>query len=259
MTLIAVEASNVSEAWLAAAARLDGEPKRKALHTVVQIADPVAETLAVRQAMDQMLAARQLPCVETVANTIFPEAIARSSNDHAELVERYVRMYPTLRRYPGNRNGTYFGRLVNYPTAGTPFDQVGAVINRIIVQRDGGRPLRAARFEATLGMPDDAPAVPIYVPGVDNNPMAFPCLSHCHFQTDAEGRVHLLATYRYQYLVLKGYGNYLGLGKLLAYVARQTGHQVGQLTVTAGQAHLESPITLVRDMLERFTTGAAER
>jgi hypothetical protein len=259
MTLIAVEASDVSTAWLAAAARLDGEPKRKALQTVVQIADPAAETPAVRQAMDELLAARQLPCVETVANTIFPEAFARKSLDHADLVERYLGMYPMLQRFPGNKNGTYFGRLIQYPTAGAPFDQVDAVINRIRTQRASGNPKHAARFDASLSFPEDAISVPIYVPGVDKNPMAFPCLSACNFQTDAEGRVHLLATYRYQYLVLKGYGNYLGLGRLLAYVARQTDHHVGQLTVVAGQAHLESPITLVRDMLDRFAADGAGR
>jgi hypothetical protein len=255
VSLISVEASNVSIAWLAAAQRLDGEPKRKAIHTVTRIVDPVAETPAVRAAMDELLADKDLQCVDTVANTIFPEAIARSSCDHAELVDRYVRMYPLLqKRYLDNRRGTYFGRLIQYPTATEPFDQVGAVISRIIIERNGGNP-KHARFEGTLTVPDDAMNVPVYVPGQDNSPMGFPCLSHCSFQTDTEGRVHLLATYRYQYLVQKGYGNYLGLGRLLAHVARQTELRVGHLTVVAGQACLESPIMPVRAMVDRFAYG----
>lgn len=253
MTFISVEASNVSTAWLAISQRLNGEPKRKAIHTVTRIDDPVAEDPTVRAAMDELLASgKKLQCVDTVANTIFPEAIARSSRDHEELVQRYVRMYPLLQeRFGKNQYGTYFGRLVQYPTTKGPFDQVGAVIRRIAIERGGGNP-KQARYEATLEVPQDTSNVPVYVPNTDNRSMAFPCLSHCSFQLDTEGRVHLLATYRSQFLVERGYGNYLGLGRLLAHVARQASLSVGHLTVVAGLAHLESPITRVRLMLERF-------
>lgn len=255
MSFISVEASNVSTAWLATAQRLNREPKRKAINTVTRIAEPVGEDPAVRAAMDELLdSGKNLQCVETVANTIFPEAIARSSRDHEELVERYVRMYPVLRkRFTKNAQGTYFGRLIQYPTAKGPFDQVGAVINRINVQRtSGGAPLGAARYEAIVEAPADPGDLSVYVPNTDNSPMGFPCLSYCAFQLDTMGHVHLLATYRSQYLVERGYGNYLGLGRLLAHVAHQTGLQLGHLTVVAGLAQLESPITRVRLMLERF-------
>jgi hypothetical protein len=253
MSMVSVEGTNVSTAWLTAVRRLDHEPERKALHTVVRITDPTTESPAVREAVENLLKSRRLPSVETVANTIFPESLARTSRDHADLVARYEHLYPVLQRYPGNESGTYFGRLVMYPTAKEPFDQVGAVIKRIITQRDSGNPKHAARFETLLAVPDaDTTAVPIYVPNTDNNPMRFPCLSHCLFQTDSHGNVHLLATYRYQYLVQKGYGNYLGLARLLSYVAQQTGSQVGHLTVVAGKAHLEPPIMPIRAMFTRF-------
>lgn len=167
-------------------------------------------------------------------------------------------MYPLLKkRYDKNVRGTYFGRLIQYPTTKGPFDQIGAVIARIAIERKAPRP-KQARYEATLGTPDDlAVNVPVYVPGKDNNAMAFPCLSHCSFQIDTEGRVHLLATYRSQYMVERGYGNYLGLGRLLAYVGGKAGLQVGQLTVMTGLTHLESPIIPVRNMLVRFANDAA--
>lgn len=257
MSLITVEAADVSTAWLAAAGQLERALKRKSVHTVVRIANPVAESPAVRTAMEGLLADQDHQSVETVANTIFPAAIARSSRDHAELVERYVRMYPLLKkRYYKNERGTYFGRLIQYPTTKGPFDQIGAVISRIAIERNSPGP-KQARYEATLGIPDDlAMNTPIYVPGTDNSPMSFPCLSHCSFQIDTEGRVHLLATYRSQYMVERGYGNYLGLGRLLAYVAGNVGLRVGHLTVVTGLAHLESPIIPVRNMLVRFANDA---
>lgn len=258
--MIAVEAADVSTAWLEAARRLAWDPKRKADGTVVRICEPVGEIPAVREAMDELLEAQELQSVETVANTIFPEAIARSSLDHAELVDRYVRMYPTLRKLDTqNRSGTYFGRLIQYPTGKGLFDQIGAVIRRIGIEQAGGNP-KQARYEASLAVPDEmAMNVPVYVPGTDNSPMSFPCLSHCSFQLDTDGYVHLLASYRSQYLVKRGYGNYLGLGRLLAHVARQTRRQVGHLTVVAGLAHLEPPVMPVRDMVIRFAGAAKSR
>lgn len=252
--MIAVKAPNISAAWLAAASRLLAEPKRKALHTAVHISDPTAEVPEVRTAVDELLAAENLQGVETVANTIFPAAIAASSRNHAELVKRYLRMFPILKRYDGNRRGTYFGRLIQYPTSKEPFDQIDAVIKRIGIERANRGP-KQARYEATIADADEqlSTTTPVYVPGRDNSPMAFPCLSHCSFQLDTEDHVHLLATYRSQYMVQRGYGNYLGLGRLLAYVAEQSGLQVGHLTVAAGLARVEPPILPVRDLLGQFS------
>nr|WP_221382992.1 hypothetical protein [Actinoplanes polyasparticus] len=256
-----VEADNISTAWLAAAAKLDAAPKRKAIHSVVRIADPVGEVPAVRAAMDQLLAGQNMQSVETVANTIFPAAFARSSRDHAELVERYMKIYPLLTtRYRDNKKGTYFGRMINYPSApnprkpgsGGPWDQISEVIRTITVELNGGIP-KGARYEVGLGLPDDAMNVQVFVPGTDTSAMAFPCLSHCSFQQEGEEYVHLLAHYRYQYLLKRGYGNYLGLSGLLAHVARQTGLKVGQLTVVAGMAWLEPPVIPVSNMLDEFT------
>lgn len=260
MSMISVETSNISTAWVAAAGRLLEQPHRKAIHTVVRVADPLTEIPAIRAAVDSLMSEPPvLQSVETVANTIFPAAIAASSRDHADLVRRYVRMFPTLKRFPKNRRGTYFHRLIQYPTAKGPFDQIGAVITRIGIERGNTGP-KQARYEATLTDSDDlwSSTAPIYVPGGDNNAMSFPCLSHCSFQLDIEGRVHLLATYRSQWMVQRGYGNYLGLGRLLAYIAKQSGLQVGHLTVMAGLAHLESPILRVRDLVQQFGQDTIE-
>lgn len=253
-----VNESNVSTAWLAAVAALDREPKREAFHTVVAIADPVAEVAAIRAEVDQILVTRGKQSVETVANTIFPAALARASHDHEQLVQRYVGLYPKLKRFPKNDRGVYFHRLIQYPAKDGPFDQIGAVIERIETERNTRGPKRA-RYETTIGVPDDLTvSTPIHVPGTDTNPIGFPCLSHCSFQLDnAQGQVHLLATYRSQFLVERGYGNYLGLGRLLAHVADQTGLQTGRLTVVAGLAHLEPPVTPVRDIIDRFTEELA--
>jgi thymidylate synthase len=47
----------------------------------------------------------------------------------------------------------------------------------------------------------------------------------------------------------RAYGNYLGLGRLLAYIANQADLSPGTLTVVAGHAHLDGPITAIRPLL----------
>jgi hypothetical protein len=71
--------------------------------------------------------------------------------------------------------------------------------------------------------------------------------------------VHLLATYRNQYLVERGLGNYIGLANLRDYVAVQAGLAPGELMVVAGHAIADGPKTPLRSLLDRLaeTTGAA--
>ena len=84
-----------------------------------------------------------------------------------------------------------------------------------------------------------AVALPVRAPGQDNSLLGFPCLSHCSFQLDRSGTLHAMAHYRSQLMVERAYGNYLGLGRLLSYIAAQAGLDTGELTVTAGYARLD--------------------
>jgi hypothetical protein len=269
MPMLCIEGANVSRAWLEAVralARMGSDPR--ALHMVVSIADPITEEPEIRRVVDMLLTDVDLPPVDTVANTIFPAATAATCNSHAQLAERYLAYLPRLRKFKGNRLGTYFGRLIAYPGPNGPVDQLARAIDRM---QKGGL-ARFTRYEALIDQPtshhlgeinpvgadleesepsDPGPAgingegeasaafVPIYVPGKDNVPGNFPCLSYCSFQLDAEGRVHAVAYYRSQFMVQRAYGNYLGLGRLLHYVAEQAGLRTGELTVVAGQAQIE--------------------
>ncbi|MFD1145665.1 thymidylate synthase family protein [Saccharothrix hoggarensis] len=93
---------------------------------------------------------------------------------------------------------------------------------------------------------------PIYAPRTDAMPLGFPCLSHVSFQA-VGNTVHALAQYRSQYLVERGYGNYLSLGLLLRYVADAAGLQVGALTVTTGLAAVDGGVRQLTTALQSLT------
>jgi thymidylate synthase len=65
-----------------------------------------------------------------------------------------------------------------------------------------------------------------------------------------ERKLHMQAIYRNEFLVGRGYGNYLGLGELQAYIAAQAGLQVGELLMTLGHVELDSTKGPIRAMLK---------
>ncbi len=259
-----IRAQTVSAAWLAAVRLALDAPGHRLFHQVTQIEDPTAEDPAVRQAVDGLLADLSLPPVETVANTIFPSGIAATSKSYEQLTERYRRLYPTLKRWPANVHGTYFGRLVAYPAAGQHIDQLAELIRKLRTELRTSVP-KAARYEVNLAAPGEtfptpspaangtafdasekdatvvAQPLPIHCPGQDTGAMAFPCLTFCSFQLDGSF-LHAVAHYRSQYLVQRAYGNYLGLGRLLHYVGEQTELQVGELMVIGAYAQIDPKV-----------------
>ncbi|MDW5327193.1 hypothetical protein [Plantactinospora sp. KLBMP9567] len=265
MDTFTVSGPDISAAWIRACRALDQLPGRRAYHTVVRIEDPTSDDPRVRSRLDRILTSKQKQPVRTVANTIFPAALARSAKDHDTLVARYQDAFPTLKRlHRGNQLGTYFDRLINYPGPRGRNDQLAFIIGRLRQQQETRGPMTAC-YEANLVSPaadHDRGAVavsaPVRVPGVDNGIMQFPCLSHCSFQLDRAGRLHLTALYRSQYMVERAYGNYVGLGELLAYVAERSGLHMGRLTVVAGYAQIDGGfITKIRPLLAEATTPLA--
>lgn len=262
--MFVVDAKNVSLAWRDACLALDvpGNPRRDAFHTVVRIADPTAEDPQVRAHFDRMRRDKGYRLIDTVANTLFPAALAATAKSPADLVRRFREFYPRLQRIDrANATGTYFGRIVEYPGPDGTVDQLTALIERIGRQAAGKGPMSAA-YEMDISHPQDTEPEPepgvgvgawpasVHVPGKDNGYRGFPCLSHCSFQLDRDRTLHAVAHYRSHYMVDRAYGNYLGLGRLLAYLAQHAGVRPGTLTVVAGHAQIEADITALRPVLQ---------
>lgn len=252
-----VDAPDVSTAWFEACKRLAELPKSKAFHTLVRIAEPLRENAQLRSELDRRRAARtspQLYPIDTVVNTLFPVQLAANCNSHEELARRYRALYPRLCRVRRNARGTYFGRLIAYPGAGKkpePVDQLARVIDRMDSLRKSVRwssvyeagtahvlDIEAPEEEPTETAPDTEAV--IRAAALDTQPRDFPCLSHCSFQLDTStNTVHLAAYYRSHYMFDRAYGNYLALGHLCAWVARQASLEPGTLSVMAGSARLD--------------------
>ncbi|WP_214319030.1 hypothetical protein [Nonomuraea sediminis] len=257
MYTFTIAEENTSLAWSAACRALDTptNPRRDGFHTVVRIGDATAEDPQVRAHLDQVRQQYGYDPIETVANTIFPARLAAACSSPAELALRYRNMYPQLKRmHRRNRGGTYFGRVVAYPGEHGQVDQLSAMIDRIRTQAARTGPMSAA-YEMDIAHPGDLDrdtetwSTPVHVAGKDNGYRGFPCLSHCSFQLERGQVLHAVAQYRSHYMVDRAYGNYLGLGRLLAYLAQQAQVLPGGLTVIAGHAQIEKHLTVIRPVI----------
>jgi thymidylate synthase len=124
--------------------------------------------------------------------------------------------------------------MVDFLDDGGSVNQIERVICALNHRRpDGGR--YADPGPIILERP--ATAAPAHI--------GFPCLSLVQFHRFEES-LTATATYRSHYYHLKAYGNFVGLGRLVSLVARETGLTAGELTVISTDARVESVLRLRR-------------
>lgn len=225
-----IAGETVTAAWRSAAEYLHAHG-RETFDLVVEIADPdVAHAdRAIVATLNTLLHRKGFGSVETVANTIFPDQLARTARDRADLYARYQALYPRLRHF--SQKGTYFGRLIAYPLQGDPAreNQLETVIGDLARQLARRGPLGSI-YEAQ-----------IFAPGKDRIPMGFPCMSSLSFQLDGP-QLRLTATYRNQYYIRRALGNFIGLAQLQRFVADAVGLRQGPLTIHAFHAAIDPEI-----------------
>jgi len=163
-----------------------------------------------------------------VAHTIFPYHFYREGISRDELYRRYWRFFDYTRGCEHSGWGTYFERMIRYKgNKGQPFDQLGAIIDNLN---------NRARTNGHCNV------MIIPYSSDQNRTMGQPCLNYVSVQVENNscGRkiINLLAVYRNHDFRERAYGNYLGLLKLLEYIATETGSLKGYLTCVSSHAFL---------------------
>lgn len=229
-----VSGADISTAWLAAMTHLLAQPDGRLSNLAVSIADPTSERTDIREELEAFAErarrrGRDAPQIDSVAGTLFMRSFYQphAADPEAHLYEWERRIRPVVRKHPQNRRGTYFERLVAYPLAdGSEFNQLHHILGRLRSAAAQGR-RRGNQYELAL-----------FHPQRDSYPLGFPCLSHISI-TLRDGTLDATAIYRNQYFVTRAYGNYVGLGEVLRFLAQESGFAVGELLCIASHANLE--------------------
>ncbi len=221
-----IEDDNLSRAWVRAFTALaaGGVDALTPLVLTVRLAGdgqlPVVPTIGPH--IDAALVTKDLPTSRTTANLIFP-SIWNPARPRGELVQRYKRMLPRIRREPLNRDGVYFERLVAF--GADERDQLDYIISTYVA----GNHRRSALQATILDPATDQ---------TDQRQRGFPCLQQVSFTPDPRHGLTVTGYYATQYLVDRGYGNYLGLCRLGHFVAHEIGQSCTRMTCIAAVARL---------------------
>lgn len=230
---LTIEEDNISVAWAKAFIRVVDMEEIAPLTVVIRgFSDGEPKEVArIRQLLDEALGAGKKPlsCNE-VANTIFPISLWNPRASRQKLYARYLRIMPRVLRYPGNRYGVYFQRLIAF--GGNAADNVGVNQLEHIIQTRHRRNYRRTAWQAA-----------IFDPRKDHTHQrrrGFPCLQHVAFAKEGSDGLTVTGYYVTQYIFERAYGNYLGLGRLGNFMAQEMGRKLTQVTCVASPAQRDS-------------------
>lgn len=188
------------------------------------------EVPAIRDAVDAFLITQGKRDTENVAWTIFPQRDWEiAQGDREVFFDVYVESFQRVQSFNArnNRRGSYFQRLVDLNGGGRGPNQLKWLLDEYD-QHPKAR--RTSKFQATT-----------FDPARDHTSagqLEFPCLQQVSFTMES-GCLQLNAFYATQQIARKGYGNYLGLSRLGAFVASQMGLRFSQLNVFVGVAKMD--------------------
>ena len=218
---------------------------REARNFVLEVSDPMTvseEDRLMLHTVDSLLRRNADSSIETIAGTIFPQAIYAKYGRPA-FYEQFLESMKKGRK--PNTWGTYALRMIIRDSNGVPINPLETLVEKLKYSASEGHGYRSA-YEIGFVEPGDlAPGsdigfeLPTYDPVRDRNMVSnMPCLSHLSFNLD-ERAVDLTAMYRSHYYCSKALGNLIGLARLQAFVAKETGLNVGTLTCLSTHARLD--------------------
>ncbi|MGD9676083.1 MAG: hypothetical protein AB7V19_05305 [Candidatus Bipolaricaulia bacterium] len=231
---VIVEAESFQEAYFAALSEVQGH-KWECWNLVAQIGDPLRLDESVNTRVTEYALSEGLHRPLNVAYTIFPHRLAQGRS-RVQLYELYKeRLLP---RYP--QWGTYFGRLIAYPGADGPVNQLESAIASVLSSED------TYRACCTFLIPR---------PGTETRRhRGAPCLNYLALQLEpAEQRVaSLLAVYRNHDFRERAYGNYWGLCNLLMFLSRELDCAPGRVTCVSSHAYVADGKRALGCLLEEY-------
>jgi len=247
-------AEDIGSGWLAGFSSLQEKPDSALTLT---IANPLMEDVGVRKEIEQTLVDLHaagnanfatVQSMDTVASTIFPVDFYQAVGSAAHFFEQVALAEQVRSHSRRKRWGTYVGRLTAYPTPDGPANQLGVAIERLTLPKAW-----SSVIEIPVDAPGDASLALMRDGEHDRLLRSGPCLAHVSV-TRTDDKLSMIALYRHQTYYSRAYGNFLGLARLLAFLAYESGLGVGELTIVTGHAEAEG--TERQALLDRVRAAA---
>lgn len=216
-----------ARAWVAAALAIaDAGEAYNVIIDVDQPANHDVQDHAVISLVDCFLRDRKQNPVSTVANTIFPQALY-GKYGAPRFYEEYLRVFDSRSH---KRWGQYFERMTRHKTLnGLEYNPLAVLIERLRDRNEAAQKFTSA-YE--LAVYDPLRDGRIFRGGQ--------CLSFLSFKLHPQRGLTLTAMYRNHTYITRCLGNLIGLGRLQAFIAEESGLPVGPLVCVSTHAKLDT-------------------
>ncbi len=253
-----IEADTRLDAWMHATERLLLTERRAKLNLTLVVHQPgkSSQYATTHQCVDRFMREEEQPSIHSVAETIFPAYEYRKFGIEGVFETYPDLIYPLIKRHPKITWGTYAYRLVRREAKDqTVINPLRQMLAKMKSELASMAPKRSC-YE--LGVSHSDFELPLYSPGSDGTRrMGGPCLSHLSFKLYS-GAVHLVAVYRSHDYRHKVPGNLLGLARLQACVASETGLRLGTLVVHSTYAFLNGTKGPLRSLLAEIRGSTSQ-
>jgi hypothetical protein len=248
-TAISPQPTN-AQAWLAAASAVQNAGG-EAHNVVIDIADPLSVSpadQAILATVDGFLRQHHAHTLGGVANTIFPQALLERHGADG-LYAAYEAVLPRMKQMTRDW-GRYFERMTAWKKIK---GQNIIVINPLddLIQFMKGQIGSDRTYRNTYEMT-------IYDPTRDAGKVSNrQCLSFLSFKLTHDKALLLTVMYRNHAYVARGLGNFIGLGRLQAFIAAQTGASLGSLTCISTHAEIDAGKKTQHGVVQGWTISEA--
>jgi thymidylate synthase len=224
-----IKEENLSHAWTKAFFKLLS-PGISEIQPLLIIIDGFDRNIAkedsdIREAVDDSLKRNGMASCHTVANTIFPKSLWNPNSDREVLYNRYTNILARLRKYPKNKYGLYFERLINIGPENSKVNQIEHIINTYL----RGNHRRSALLASIINPHEDH---------TNQRRRGFPCLQQVNFSRFGNEGLSITGIYTTQHIYERAYGNYLGLCRLGHFIAHEIGLELKQMICFTSNAKL---------------------
>jgi len=215
-----VEQASCVDAWRAACQHVVGKSGHDS-NLIVVISDPQQFDSQWLQRFNPAAVRHGADRIRDVINTIFPQKTLRNSANRRDFYLRYERAHSRSRQ---KRWGTYFLRMINFGV--TRENQLENIIDALTRWKNN---------------PQAALTIHLSSPETDSlRPLGAPCLHFAELLCPTKDTLELVAVYRNHDYFNKVLGNFIGLSRLLAFVAAETGRRPTRIVCHSVRAYFEA-------------------
>ena len=218
-----IEGKDISTAWLNAKDNIIGQPGHMCNNLIVCIANPLLIDQPVHEQYIDFCKDFDLTEPDKLSSTIFPRKMFSIVGQDRE---KLYRKYPKLHKVLKGKWGSYFNQMINWSDGKTSCNQLEYIISKINERN------KIHKAAYTIQIP--------YPTKHNGWPRGGPCLNNILIQLKKNpNTMSIMAIYRSHDFAIKAYGNYMGLGHFLEFLASQTNFAIGTLTCISSHAFVE--------------------